>query len=303
MTTSNIQEWRNTVTIEARETIPGSWAERVEQSKAIRAFAAANNKKIQDVGLDMVQKTDMGIKGYAALYAQLPQAAPKTGGDGTNSKPPPPAPQGNKRRAGGNAAQEVSAALGQADDQNQDGLDNKNPDGQETNNPKKRKTKDQMGPKKEREVRELLAMEQSSDNCMALVATAMQKDPAWWSWATAAVQSYRDCRQEVLKGYCDEPFFQSLKVAALSPKETQKLKKQYAEDYVTKLVQFTTSLGPKIQEMSEAAYQIESMASAKNNAKETLDRQRSGLGKPKAKAKAKGKSRRTTSAANLPAAP
>ena len=72
---------------------------------------------------------------------------------------------------------------------------------------------------------------------------------------------------------------------------------------MTKLVQFTTLLGPKIQEMSEAAYQIESMASAKNNAKETLDRQRSGLGKPKAKAKAKGKSRRTTSAANLPAAP
>ena len=184
--------------------------------------------------------------------------------------------------------------------------DNGDADKDTEKDPKRARTlKDQTGPKKEREVRELLAMEQSSDNAMALIATAMQKDASWWSWATAAVQSYKNSRQEVLKLYCDEPFYQSLKVAALSPKETAKLKKQYADDYLSKLIQFTTFLGPKIQEMAEAAFQIESMAEAKKKAKETLDCQRSaGGGKPKAKAKSKAKSRvkKGVSASSLPEA-
>ena len=99
VTTSSAQEWANVVTVESKDTVHGSWTAKVEISRAIRAFAAAKGKKIQQVTEKMVAQSDLGIKGYASLYDSLPAAAPKPGGDGTNA-PPQPAPP-REAHAGG----------------------------------------------------------------------------------------------------------------------------------------------------------------------------------------------------------
>ena len=82
--------------------------------------------------------------------------------------------------------------------------------------------------------------------------------------------------------YAENPFFQAMKVAALSAKEMAALKKQYKEEYVSKLVEFVTLLGPKIQAMAQASHQIQLMATAKRGAMEAST-QKAG---PKSKARA-----------------
>ena len=284
ITSSDISQWKNTVTITTTDSVEGSWGQKVEVAKAIRAFAASKRKKVAEVSEAMVAKTQLGIKGWAELYATCPDAAPKPGGDGTNAPAPPP-PKSNKRKHDGDAGDQVPV----------EGLANK----------QAKNSKERVGPKKEREVKELLAQEQSADNAMAWVASEMKRDPAWWSWARESVQSYKDRRTEVLQMYCDSAVFQNLKVAALSPAETSKLRKSLGDDYVPKLVEFCTSLGPRIQEMAESAFQVESMAKAKKGAKDILERQRSGQNpkaKPKGKGKAKAKgAKRASSQASLAA--
>ena len=126
----------------------------------------------------------------------------------------------------------------------------------------------------------------------------MGKNPEGWSWASDLIATYKKYRTEVLKLYCDVEGFQSLKVAALSTKESAKLKKEFGDGYVGKLVEFITLAGPQIQKMAESAFAIENMASAKLQAAESL---KSGSAKPKAKQnKGKGALKRTASARSLP---
>ena len=273
-----MQEWKAKVTIEATDVLPNSWAAKIEACKAMRAYSVQENVRLQDVTEDMVKATQLGLKGYASLYSTLPAAAPKKGGDGTNNHPAPPAPPGNKRRRG-----------------EPDAADDSVPAEPEK---KARGKKDNTGAKKEKEVKEFLAMEQAADNVMSKLATAMGKDPSWYAWATEAVTKYKAHRTTLLRGYCDEAFFQAVKVAALSPKETAKLKKEYQDEYVGKLVQFVTTMGPLIQQMAETAFQIEHMASAKRSAAESLKSQWQA---PKAKAKPRSKRvSRTSSSKSLP---
>ena len=88
-----------------------------------------------------------------------------------------------------------------------------------------------------------------------------------------------------------------MKVAALSPKETAKLKKDLKDDYVGKLVEFIAKLGPRIASMAESSFQIRQMADAKRAASESLAKAKTPA--PKAK-RGKGKTKRSGSAASLP---
>ena len=140
VTTSSAQEWANVVTVESKDAVHGSWTAKVEISPAIRAFAAAKGKKIQQVTEKMVAQSDLGIKGYASLYDSLPAAAPKPGGDGTNA-PPPPAPPSARKRT-------------QEDDGDDEGQKAKG-----SSNTKKPRIQNTTA-KYEKEVKEFLAMEQ-----------------------------------------------------------------------------------------------------------------------------------------------
>ena len=272
----------NTVTVESREAVQGSWTQKVQECKAIRAFAAIKQKKPNDVTLVQIEKTDLGVKGYAELYDRCPSAAPKPGGDGSAAKP------GGKKRSApaGEEPKPADAAPG-------------NPG---NDKPGKAAKRDNTASVKEKEVRELLALEQSSDNTMTSIATSMAQEPQWWLWARDAVNLYKQERTEVLKIYVDKPWFQDFKVAALSPKETQKVKKALGEDYVGKLVEYITVLGPKIQSMAQAAFQVEHMARAKRTTAESLNQRsapKSKASKAKAKGKAKGGPARRASSKSL----
>ena len=80
-----MQEWRNTVTLEVRQSVPGSWEEKLEISKAIRTYASERGMKVSDVTEEMVSRTEMGISGWAKMYDVTPGAAPRPGGDGTGA--------------------------------------------------------------------------------------------------------------------------------------------------------------------------------------------------------------------------
>ena len=285
------------MTIETTDTVPNSLAEKVVTCKAIRAYAHAMKKPLASVSQEDVAKSKLGIKGYAELYATMPDeiqsSFPKM--DGSNNQA--------FAKTGQDAVSEARAkkkARKQAAEEQGVGGEPGRPDSTPNPEPATKKTtkKDQTGPKKEKEVKEFLAMEQSSDVAIGRVMAEMGKNPEGWSWASDLIATYKKYRTEVLKLYCDVEGFQSLKVAALSTKESAKLKKEFGDGYVGKLVEFITLAGPQIQKMAEAAFAIENMASAKLQAAESL---KSGSAKPKAKQnKGKGALKRTASARSLP---
>ena len=163
-------------TVECEETAPDCWAAKVEECKALRAYASEKGMKLADVTQAEVRATSLGLPGWAELYDSRPAAWPKPGSDGSSKAANQAS---NKRKA-------------------------------ETQNP------DASG-------KELLAAEQSSGNCMAGIAASMAKDSGAWQWATL-VASYKQQRGAVVQDYANNPAFQQFKVAALSPKETQKVK-------------------------------------------------------------------------------
>ena len=222
ITTSSISEWKATVTVECTEALSG-FAQEVENAKALRAYACDKGIRLQDVTLEKISKTTLGIKGYSELYERMPGAAPRLGGGGSNTPPPPAPPPSNKRRQGVKDS-ELEEVLNQGADvkETKDPKDNNN----------KRPKRDQTQSKKEKEVKELLAMEQSADNTMATISSDIVKDGKWWAWSSEAVKNYKDTREEVLRKYTKQPAFQQMKVAALSPRETAKLKKDLADQYV-----------------------------------------------------------------------
>ena len=83
ISTSNIEEWKSSVSVECTETIPDSWSEKLEISKALRCFAAEHGKRLVDVSLQEVQESDLGVAGWAAKFETVPAAQPKAGGDGS----------------------------------------------------------------------------------------------------------------------------------------------------------------------------------------------------------------------------
>ena len=269
LTTSNIQEWKSTVSVEVKETVPGSWSEKVELSKAVRCYAAENNLRLVDVRESDVKESELGVQGYAALFEKTPAAQPKPGGDGSNAG-------GNKGGKGKRALDEESKIDGApptpgAVDPPQP---NKRPKGGDSS----------VATKKEKEVKELLAQEQASDNTMSMITIEMGKGEAdGWAWAAGFVKNYKDCRVQVLQLYADNPFFQSMKVAVLSPKELAKVKKDYKDQYLSKLCDFVSVLGPRISAMAEASVQIQQMANAKKNASESMKASPAPKGKSKAK--------------------
>ena len=71
-------------------------------------------------------------------------------------------------------------------------------------------------------VKELLASELVLDKTITIISADMVPDPTWWGWVKEGISTHKDHRK-VLKLYADHPFFSATAVAALTPKETQKL--------------------------------------------------------------------------------
>ena len=308
MHTRSEAAWVSTVTVSSQDSVPGSFAEKVEFSKAARVYAAETGTSLGAVTMSMLQKTNLGLKGYAGKFDTTPEAKPRPGGDGTCAKPPARKPNSPTPEPQGQASQVAKPPTENPGKRDFDSFyqdnsgknsakDPKDPD--EKIVKKNRKGENSVG-RKEKEVKELLAQEQASDNAMTVVAAGMTRDPQWWAWARESVNSYKAHRTQVVALYADQPFFTAAKVAALSPKETMKLRKDYKDDYLAKLCEFCTVLGPKILLMAEASFQIQQMADAKKAAAETLQRQRSGVaGKAKAKRKPKAKGQASAQSAQV----
>ena len=150
-------------------------------------------------------------------------------------------------------------------------------------------------------MKEFLALEAESDNVMSKIAASMTADPPAWTWAKDFAQQYRSLRTEILAMYADIEFFGQMKIAALSAKETSRLKKIYGLDYHSKLCEFCLQLGPKIVLMSECTSKIRSMSDAQASATSGTPSKASSKGSkkkgPKRLASAASLSVRSTSSA------
>ena len=175
------------MTVEVTDPVKGSWAEKLELCKAKRAYACEKGVKLVDVTDEMVKATELGIRGYANLFSGMDAAQPKPGCDGT-SKPTanPKIKPAAKATAG--LPPRTTAMLDMLANPNPNPNPDTNPGKRadpggvgETPNPKRSKRDNTQG-KKEREVKELLAQEQASDNAMSIIASEMSKDPTVWKW-------------------------------------------------------------------------------------------------------------------------
>ena len=267
------------MTVQAQDNVDSSWANRLEYCKAVRVFAAESKVAIKDVTKDMLEGHELGIKGLAGLYESTPSARPQPGGDGTCTAATPQiggaAPVAAKAKARGKKAagptEAASAPAAHGDDPTQGiNADGSTEAAEENNKNKKSKktaaSKTSTITKKERELKEFLAMEAQSDQTMNEVTASMGKDPGSWSWAQDFIKGYAAFRKDILELYADNEFFRQAKVAALSSKETQRLKKELKDDYLTMLCEFTCKLGPKIQGMYECTVKIRQMAAAQASA-------------------------------------
>ena len=249
-------------------------------SKAARAYSSETGTPIGNVDESMLEATDLGVAGWAHKFEALgDMVKSKPGSDGCNK---PISKRAAQKRA---VEPQQQAAAGHEGSPGAQATGEGNGEGPA--NPKKAKTKggENLTNKKEKEMKELLAQEQASDIEMTKIAMDMSKRPQWWSWATEVVADYKRHRSNVLQLYSDHPFFVACKVAALSPRETAKLRKEHKDNYLPQLCDFCTTLGPP---MTEACFQLKEMAAAKHGATEALQTSKDS-GKPKAKPKAKGK--------------
>ena len=270
--------WKNEVTVEVKdEPISGSWAAKAQFCKAARCYAVEKGLYVKDVTREMIEATALGIRGYAELYASTPAAFPQPGGDGSasrntsSSKPPgtAPAPAPTAKGKAGKRKEQVTSpdlqavvSGGQAKATEENDADTQ----PEQKKPKKGGAGGNVTSKKERELKEFLALEAHSDNCMTAIAADMSANPASWGWAKEFVQQYKSLRTEILQLYADTKFFKEAKVAALSAKETSRLRKAYGLDYHSKLCEFCLQLGPKISSMGECTSKIRQMADAQATA-------------------------------------
>ena len=275
--------WMNEVTVESESPLSGSWAEKAEFCKAARVYAVEQKIQVKDVTTSMLEKSTLGIRGYAKLYESTPAAFPQPGGDGSASKQtspekPAPAPAAAKAKAKGKAkAVKSGDGAGVPMGENpmglgflamQEALAAPEADGPDEPSATAKKPKKGAGNptgKKEREVKEFLALEAESE-VMSKIAASMAADPPAWTWAKDFAQQYRSLRTEILAMYADVEFFGQMKIAALSAKETSRLKKHYGLDYHSKLCEFCLQLGPKIVLMSECTSKIRSMSDAQASA-------------------------------------
>ncbi|CAE7761137.1 unnamed protein product [Symbiodinium sp. CCMP2456] len=274
VSSSSETAWVNEVTVEQDSPIAGSWSEKAEFCRAARVFAVEQKIQVKDVTTAMLDKTALGIRGYAKLYDSTPAAFPQPGGDGsagkqTSPEKPAPAPGAAKAKAKGKAKASKGTDdpmgltdAGKAATAATDEQDGANPGDDQPASKKPKKGGGNPTGKKEREVKDFLALEAESDNVMSKIAASMGADPSAWTWAKDFAQQYRTLRTEIVAMYADVEFFSQAKVAALSAKETAKLKKMYGMDYHSKLCQFCLQLGPKISSMSEVTSKIKSMSDA-----------------------------------------
>ena len=288
--------WKSIVTVQTRQTIPGSWAAKLEFSKAARAYSAETGTALGNVDEALLKGTDLGIQGWAEKFETLgSDVKPKPGGDGSNQHS---SSAGKRPRAkAAPAPVQKSAAAGQ-DPGVEAGAGAGGEDGQPTKKPKNTKGEN-LVTKKEKEMKELLAQEQASDIEMTRIAANISRDPTWWGWAAEVVAEYKRHRATVLKLYSDHPFFMACKVAALSPKESAKLRKENKDNYLPQLCEFCTSLGPPISRVTEASFQLKEMAAAKLGATQAMQNTSPTATKGKGKPKAKAQSKRTGSSASL----
>ncbi|CAE7032303.1 unnamed protein product [Symbiodinium sp. CCMP2592] len=211
--------WKNEVTVEVQdEPIVGSWAYKAQFCKAARCYAVEKGLYAKDVTREMIEATDLGVRGYAELYASTPAALPQPGGDGSASKTAPkpggpiptpspaPAPKA-KGKPGKTEKATLEAMVGQGKVEGNDET------GQpETKKPRKGGAGGNVTSKKERELKEFLALEAQSDNCMTAIAADMSANPAAWSWAKDFVQQYKSLRTEIVQLYADTEFFKEAKI-------------------------------------------------------------------------------------------
>ena len=238
-------------------------------------YAVEQKIQVKDVTTSMLENSTLGIRGYAKLYESTPAAYPQPGGDGSASKqifpekPPAAAPAVAKAKAKGkakamkpgngaevpkgqnpmgvgfSAMQEALAASGD------DGANNPD-EGAVASTKKPKKGGGNPTGKKEREVKEFLALEAESDNVMSKIAASMAADPPAWTWAKDFAQQYRSLRTEILAMYADIEFFGQMKIAALSAKETSRLKKSTGWIIIQSCASFVCSWASKIRSMSDA---------------------------------------------------
>ena len=278
-----------------RQTIPGSWAAKLEFSKAVRAYSAETGTSIGNVDKALLAGTELGIQGWAEKFSTLgldPRA--KSGGDGSNQHTN--AGKRPRAKAAPAPAQTSGADVNPPAQEGAGGTPGE--EGQPTKRAKNSKGEN-LVTKKEKEMKELLAQEQASDIEMTRIAANISRDPTWWGWAAEVVAEYKRHRATVLKMYSDNPFFMACKVAALSPKESSKLRKENKDNYLPQLCDFCTSLGPPISRMTEASFQLKDMAAAKLGATQAMQNKDPAATKGKTKAKAKAQSKRTGSSASL----
>jgi uncharacterized membrane protein len=82
---STSEEWLQKVKVSEEKTC-SLWTQRAEESKAVRAYAAFHAVKVENVKIEEIAGTELGLKGLASLYqgSSLALAAPVAAHAGGN---------------------------------------------------------------------------------------------------------------------------------------------------------------------------------------------------------------------------
>ena len=139
-------------------------------SKAIRCFAVETGARLVDVSEDDVRNSELGVAGYAALFEKTPAAPSRE----MTEALPKAARRGTRRRSPvlvvGLGARSLQLS------KKSRGISGGN-----------------LAGKEEKEVKELLAQEQSSDNTMSMITIEMGKGDAA-SWVSSRTTRVAGCR-------------------------------------------------------------------------------------------------------------
>ena len=246
VTSSSETEWKETV--EAHNSVK-VWSEKAKVCKARRHFAMCNGMKMEAVSESMVRESKEGIDTWAEV-----QVVAGVAGVAVPALPMSAASGKGKAKAkaqGKRVYQEVGAGT-----EDGEAVDRKVKVGTT-----KAASAANLVTKAEQEAKHTIALYTQVEMELENMQRAAATDPQTWSWAQHFLTEAAGLQQQIkAKEHSMGTFTGRFKAAALSAATMKQLRKEVGEQYLGKLMEYSSSTKDKLAELSMVVERVRVMS-------------------------------------------
>jgi hypothetical protein len=246
---STTEEW---IQISEGYTECNEWEELGKEHRAKKNFALANSMKVEAVTTSMIEKTSLGVDGWATVSINMPLRSAGSGTKGAKGKPPD--------TSAGPLDDTPPRATGKGKAGNKRKDDDVVPPAQKQPN-KKPKVSPIVAA--EKDVKQFIADEAFVAREVSKLKEEQTKHPAIWTWANSFFKEL-EVQEKAMDAALHSlgTFPGDLKAAQMTPANLRNFKKNLGETYLENLVVMNRAMKDTIPIMKATVDKIKAMGSA-----------------------------------------